>query len=847
MSQPGRAERSIRSQLNRVVLIPSVTFLLLFAAISGATLIRAVSLHIAASDGRSGVQLYTAVVELQKERRLAVEFLAGPSPEALQALRGQADATDTTIDELQDRGPALRGHGDAQVQKAATALFGTLDQRTDLRKQVMASTVDRGDAIDGYREIIDPALSLYDISGRRLADGPAVSASADALRLMRGQEQFAQADALLSGSFAVEGLTRAERTRFAGLHSSAREYLANASPALSGPAAAAHRELVAAPDWRRIDTLADQVAGDAARGAPERAEWRAAADPVAADLIVLADAQAEQAVSATSAAANRAFAIAALGAAIALLAGSLAYIAATRSAGRLIARLATLRADALGLARDDLPRIVRRLGKGEPVDLDTELQHLDYGDDEVGQVADAFNIAQRTAVSAAVKQAEIRDGANRVFLGIAHRNQSLVQRQLQLLDRIEREEDDPDLLHELFQLDHLATRGRRNAENLIILGGSQPGRRWRNPIRLVDVLRGAISETEEYARVKLRLVPDIALHGAAVADIIHLVAELVENATAFSPPQTVVQIHCENVPRGVVLEIEDRGLGMSDEAFTDANNTLSDAPEYDVMAMTDDARLGLFVVARLAEKHGVRVELRPSPYGGVRAVVLLPSVLIAPQPERAAEARKRTLRAVSVLAEAGGNRGAITAADPNGDLLAPADGAVPTVDPQRRPPRERPPEPPTEPPTEPTPVQPTAAADALPKRRPRSAPDNAVERTGGSAAGAPSLPKRRRQANLAPQLRTQDHEVGPAAAEGAPDASTNRSPEEIRRTLSAFQSGTRRGREADPPESAAPNTPVPTGPQASAPLGGDGPAGEPVETARGAGRSGPGDPTEKSE
>ncbi|PSK97624.1 signal transduction histidine kinase [Murinocardiopsis flavida] len=839
MSQPGRAERSIRSQLNRVVLIPSVTFLLLFAAISGATLMRAVSLHIAASDGRSGVQLYTTVVELQKERRLAVEFLAGPSPRALQALRGQADATDATIDDLQDRGPALRGHGEATVQKAATVLFGALDQRTDLRKQVMASTIGRGAAIDGYRELIDPALGLYDVTGRLLADGPAVSASADALRLMRAQEQFAEADAMLSGSFGDDGLTGPERTRFAGLYSATREYLANAVPALTGAPAGAHRALTEASEWRRTATFAERVADDA-RAAPERADWRAVADPVAADLIVLADAQAEFAVDATAAAANRAFALAAVGAAIAMLAGSLAYIAASRSAGRLIARLASLRADALGLARDDLPRIVRRLGRGEPVDLDTELQHLDYGDDEVGQVADAFNIAQRTAVSAAVKQAEIRDGANRVFLGIAHRNQSLVQRQLQLLDRIEREEDDPDLLHELFQLDHLATRGRRNAENLIILGGSQPGRRWRNPIRLVDVLRGAISETEEYARVKLRLVPDIALHGAAVADIIHLVAELVENATAFSPPHSVVQIHCENVPKGVVLEIEDRGLGMSDQAFSDANGTLSDAPEYDVMAMTDDARLGLFVVARLAEKHGVRVELRPSPYGGVRAVVLLPSVLIAPQHDRGAETRQRSLRAVGARSDGGA-----PPAEPSGDLLASATGAGPGADPRRRPPRERPPEPPA------TAKAPLPSVDALPKRQPRVGSAGALDGAADGAApggGTPGLPKRRRQASLAPQLRSQENGPGVFAEQAAPAGGTDRSPEEIRRTLSAFQSGTRRGREADPADNGSPPAQAPSGPQASAPRGGDGPAREPAgSTSRGTGRSGTGDPTEKSE
>lgn len=256
------------------------------------------------------------------------------------------------------------------------------------------------------------------------------------------------------------------------------------------------------------------------------------------------------------------------------------------------------------------------------------MKQLDHGADEVGQVADAFNTAQRTAVGAAVKQADIRAGVGRVFLGIAHRNQSLVQRQLQLLDRMEREEEDPDLLESLFQLDHLATRGRRHAENLIILGGAQPGRRWRHPVPLVDILRGAISETDEYARVELTSAPDLSLVGAVVADVIHLLAELVENATAYSPPHTDVTIATDNVPKGVVIEIEDRGLGMTEEVLTDNNEKLAKAPEFDIMTPGTDGRLGIFVVARLARKHEIGVQLRHSPYGGTRAVVLVPSALV---------------------------------------------------------------------------------------------------------------------------------------------------------------------------------------------------------------------------
>uniref|UniRef100_UPI00038092E9 sensor histidine kinase n=1 Tax=Nocardiopsis halophila TaxID=141692 RepID=UPI00038092E9 len=530
--------------------------------------------------------------------------------------------------------------------------------------------------------------------------------------LMRAQERFSRADAAVSGGGDPE--------RAAALVDGAAARLEETGPALTGEAARSYAALDALPAWERI-----RGAAQASRTADD---WRAAADEVEEAMTGLTAAQSASVVARTRDASTLMFSLALGGGTMALFAGTLAYGVASRSAGRLIGRLARLRAETLELARTRLPRIVARLERGEAVDLDREVRRLDHGDDEVGQVAEAFTIAQRTAVRAAVRQADLRAGVNRVFLGIAHRNQSLVQRQLQLLDRIEREEEDPDLLEDLFHLDHLATRGRRNAENLIILGGGRPGRRWRSPIPLVDILRGAISETEEYARVELRVVPDVALSGAVVADVIHLVAELVENATAFSPPHTSVHIHSELVPKGVAVEIEDRGLGMGEEALARANATLREAPEFDVMALNQDLRLGLFVVARLAAKHDVHVQLCPSPYGGTRAVVLVPAALIAERP--APERRPAPTR-------------------PAPDLLAGAPAPAPAA---------------------PAPAPPAA--------------EN----------GRPALPKRRRQAGLAPQLREDPAE--PPAGQAAP-ALLGSSPERARAVMSAFQKGTRLGREDD--------------------------------------------------
>ena len=258
-----------------------------------------------------------------------------------------------------------------------------------------------------------------------------------------------------------------------------------------------------------------------------------------------------------------------IGSILALLASLAAIIVAVRVSRSLVdralmTRLARLRNDSLDLARNRLPNIVERLKNGESVDLAEELPQLDHGRDEIGQVAEAFNTAQLTAVNAAASEAKARSGVHNVFLGIAHRNQVLVHQQLQILDEMEAREDNSTQLASLFQLDHLAARARRTTENLIILGGKQPGRRWRKPVPLMEVLRAAVSETEQYARVQVEQVADVAILGAAVADTIHLVAELVDNATSFSPPGSPVEVTSRLVARGVVVDVSDQGLGMKD-------------------------------------------------------------------------------------------------------------------------------------------------------------------------------------------------------------------------------------------------------------------------------------------
>jgi signal transduction histidine kinase len=315
----------------------------------------------------------------------------------------------------------------------------------------------------------------------------------------------------------------------------------------------------------------------------------------------------------------------ALAGVVGLIAVIVAIYISLRVGRGFIRRLGGLRAAALELAGERLPAVVTRLRRGEQVDVAREAPPLEFGDDELGQVGQAFGEVQRTAVASAVDEATLRRGLSEVFLNIARRSQTLLHRQLALLDRMERRTTDPDELADLFRIDHMATRMRRHAEDLVVLAGAAPGRGWRVPVPMIDVLRGAVSEVEDYPRVSIMAVEPAAVVGRAVGDVIHLLAELIENATSFSPPHTRVHIAGQVVPNGYAIEIEDRGLGMLPEAIEDANRRLADPPDFDP---ANSARLGLFVVAQLAHRHNVRTQLRPSPYGGVTAVALLPGPLV---------------------------------------------------------------------------------------------------------------------------------------------------------------------------------------------------------------------------
>ncbi|MEU5058042.1 MULTISPECIES: nitrate- and nitrite sensing domain-containing protein [unclassified Streptomyces] len=313
--------------------------------------------------------------------------------------------------------------------------------------------------------------------------------------------------------------------------------------------------------------------------------------------------------------------------AIVLVALLAAFALAGMMARQMSRSMRRLRTAAFDVAEQRLPMLVDQLSRTDPGRVDTRVQPIPINStDEIGEVARAFDQVHREAVRLAAEQALLRGNINAIFTNLSRRNQSLIEGQLTLITDLENNEAEPDQLENLFRLDHLATRMRRNGENLLVLAGEEPGRRWDQPVPLVDVLRAASSEVEQYERIELSGVPEAEIHGRSVTDLVHLLAELLENATTFSSPQTKVRVTATRLPDGrVMVEIHDKGIGLTAEDFADINHKLANPPTVDAAI---SQRMGLFVVGRLSDRHGIRVQLRPSgEQAGTTSLVMLPDAI----------------------------------------------------------------------------------------------------------------------------------------------------------------------------------------------------------------------------
>ncbi|WP_216214839.1 sensor histidine kinase [Amycolatopsis aidingensis] len=789
-------DKSIRKRLTRTVLIPSVTLLVLWTAVSSYFFINGLYVRLVADSVRQvSIPAATTLAAFQKERQIALRYLDNPGT-GQGGLQEQQAATDERLAELQTAFDATISSAPDQIATKVNALKSQFDQLPVVRSQINFRSIDRTQVNSYYNGVLDTASNLFDTQARIVPEAEAAHGGITATAVFRAGDMMSRETSIVSTAFADGEFAPADFVRFTQLAGFYRTELAQIEPFLEPGVREQYQALVDSAAWSRLASAEDALIkhgpwspGGQGEVPVNPAEWQSATNQVAQQLNDIAIDQADKVSAAAIDAGNAQLRNAIIGSIVALLASLAAIIVAVRVSRSLVdralmTRLARLRNDSLDLARERLPKIVNRLKNGEPVNVKEELPQLDHGRDEIGQVAEAFNVAQLTAVNAAASEAKARSGVHNVFLGIAHRNQVLVHQQLQILDEMESREENSTQLSSLFQLDHLATRARRTTENLIILGGKQPGRRWRKPVTLMEVLRAAVSETQHYSRVQVEQVADVAIVGAAVADTIHLIAELVDNATSFSPPGSPVEVTSRMVARGVVVDVSDQGLGMKDGVLQWANEMMAKAPEFDAMALRADSSLGLFVVARLAAKLGITVTFDPSRYGGLRATVLIPSQHLAGEQQGATAAQAGELSAAdfaptedtAVLAPVG-------ASAPQPGAPAPRDqetpGSVAGQIPAKRDVKPRP-----------YPAHGLTTPDSAPAPPPavaeqRHEPDPA-ERPPEQGDDRPRLPRREPQQNLVTQLRDEPDEGGD---EDVPPG------ESTARTLAAFHKGTRRGRD----------------------------------------------------
>jgi HAMP domain-containing protein/anti-sigma regulatory factor (Ser/Thr protein kinase) len=495
-----------------------------------------------------------------------------------------------------------------------------------------------GKALEQYTDTISDLLDINTEIAPRSNDEALLKGVAASVALSRAKD-FADAQrGLLQRVYAARRFQGAELQRLASLTAAEDIYQAQ----FEASATAAQREffddIVSGPD---VDAVEHDL--EAALGSPESPPKPTAAPQdwfdamtVKLDRMRTVEERLSADVIATSSAIKRgadrrAWLYSLLLAAAVLGALALALV----TARSLIRPMRRLEAAAEETATRRLPSVVRRLQEGEPVDLEAEAAppiEVRSGD-EIGHLAETFNSVHRVAVRVAGREAALRRSVGDMFLNLARRSQSLIERQLEVIDELEASGSEADMRAGLGELDHLATRMRRNAENLIILSGSEPARRWRGPIELTEVVQAGIEEVKEHTRVELLRLDRVQLAGHAAADVMHLLAELIENAVTFSAPGTKALVAGQPLPAGYLVEVEDQGLGMTDEQLVKVNQRLAKPPDIDFALAR---MLGFFVVTQLAAKHGIRVQLRHSWYGGVTALVLLPRQLIVGPAELAA-------------------------------------------------------------------------------------------------------------------------------------------------------------------------------------------------------------------
>ncbi|MEU3085079.1 sensor histidine kinase [Streptomyces massasporeus] len=783
---------SIRLSLVLLALVPGVTL----AAMWGVTTIQMFSEGLRLRDqtdlSRStGAMGTDATLALQRERSLSAAWLATPKGSRA-ALDTQRAETDKAVAKLVGQADAIE-KAPSRVSDRLYSVLGSVGSLEYYRDQVDNPTdITPQQALDQYSSIIDDQIHAFQELSQ-VDDGDLTSQAGPLVGLEHAAELVSREDAQLTLAWPTGHLDDKTWTQFTELVNTRRWLVQDqVLPQLTGDAKAQTERILASREWQTLQSVEDQVL--ASRNASAAADrialpdaqkrWSAAMDKLSDQYARLIERQTAGLLERSAENADALLLKAALLSTGGLLALLLCVGMSWRITRSLSRRLRGLRRAAVSLAQERLPDVVARLDRGETVDPESATPELDYGHDELGQVARAFNTAQRTAVHTAVELADTRRGFQKIILGIARQSQNLVNLQLSKLDTLEREHTDPDILKGLYELDSTASQLRRYEENLVIVSGERPGRSWTEPVALMDILRSAVGEVAEYQRVEVLTEEEVYVAPPAVADVIHLLAELIDNATAYSPAPGPVTVRAQMVAKGLAVEVEDRGLGMSEEDYASFNEQLAVPPQFDVVALADDLRLGMFVIGRLAHRHGITVTLRSSPYGGTTAIVLIPHEIVVRESGDGGAKDGDTPKDGLVAVDGRGARdaepsGAPQRADTRGTTGGGTDGGTEGAAAARAAGSAG----------EPRPLVTARTASAAPSAP--SAPREVVPRRDGLAP----LPRRVPQTSLVEELR---EESAPAEDDGSFDDFTA---EAAASSLAGFQRGTLRARDddAEPP------------------------------------------------
>ena len=624
--------RSIRQKVLVLVLVPVISLVGLYIFVTVLTARDAINLaRTETLKNATGLPVGAFLTTLDSERPLALAYLSRPTAGNLSLLQAAEGRTNGAIAVMRTalKSEGTMGNASTPEKQAIATLAGAVKTLPGIRTQIRTQAIPRSQAFDDYNNMVQDAYQILNQMIRQETSSTVVVNGEAFLRMAKSQEMLLRESALVTADLAAGNYPARDRVAITELIGAHKQLAAQTLPDFDPQYRVFYLRDVSPQAAAALSALETKLVNDTVTTRPPAvspAAWGQALGAVAAGLSKAGSEASNYATTKFQDQAHSTYLTLALVGGLGLLAVAISIAVSIWIGRGLVGELARLRQSALEMANERLPSVVRRLATGQQVDVNAEVPQLPPAEtEEIGQVGQAFAAVQHTAVEAAVGQARLRQGISDIFRNLARRSQSLLHRQLTLLDAMERRAKEPEELDDLFRIDHLTTRMRRHAESLIILSGDAPARGWRRPVPFVDVLRAAVAEVEDYTRIKVTATTKAAIAGPAVADVIHLIAELAENAVVFSPPNTPVLITGDVVGRGFAVEIEDRGLGLSEERRAELNELLENPPPFD---LSGSDQLGLFVASQLAKKHGIRVSLRSSPYGGTTAIVLIPLTLV---------------------------------------------------------------------------------------------------------------------------------------------------------------------------------------------------------------------------